>query len=256
MATIPDRIRQRFFDNITINNCWIWTGTTDKVGLPNLKTKKEYSARRLSLIFAGKDLSVHRLHVIVKCGNRLCVNPDHLAIGDEARFLSHVNKTENCWFWTGGTDKNGYGKFSIKHGDLKKDIRAHRFSYELDHGPIESSSVCVCHTCDNPPCVNPNHLFLGSNFENTLDRTVKGRSFHPIGTLNTQAKLDDIKVKQIIDLYQTGKYSMQDIATTYDCSPANIGDIVRGNSWKHIPRPSHKDILIEIAKTIPKPEGT
>ena len=84
---------------------------------------------------------------------------------------------DDCWEWLGFKDSRGYGQIRIN----KKNIRTHRFSYEhyKNNGQPIPSSLCVCHHCDNPSCVNPNHLFLGTYKDNAQDRNRKGRGFIP-----------------------------------------------------------------------------
>lgn len=91
------------------------------------------------------------------------------------RFFTKVNKTASCWLWTARLYKDGYGVFEVTtaYKETKK-VRAHRYSYELHKGPIPPGML-VCHTCDNPLCVNPDHLWLGTNKDNSDDKIRKGR---------------------------------------------------------------------------------
>lgn len=86
------------------------------------------------------------------------------------RFWKYVKKTNTCWNWTGGFLQSGYGIFTINN----KIVRAHRFSYELHKNKIPVN-LNVCHSCDNPKCVNPSHLWLGTHKENMDDMMRKGR---------------------------------------------------------------------------------
>lgn len=92
----------------------------------------------------------------------------------EERFWGNVDRSGDCWLWTGGKDKDGYGKFRVSTSGPGAQTRAHRFSYELHHGPL-ADGLMVCHSCDNPPCVRPEHLFPGTALQNRNDAVAKGR---------------------------------------------------------------------------------
>ena len=92
------------------------------------------------------------------------------------RFMSKVDKTDSCWNWTANKSKGGYGKFKLKNG---KQELAHRMSYKLYVGDIPKGEnihdTCILHKCDNRSCVNPDHLFLGTQKDNQMDMAYKGR---------------------------------------------------------------------------------
>lgn len=95
------------------------------------------------------------------------------------RLMDAIIKTDTCWLWTKGVDKNEYGKIR-DNPPTKRHFRAHRVSYELHKGAIPEG-MFVCHTCDNPRCIYPEHLFLGTAFDNNRDTIAKGRRNNPKG---------------------------------------------------------------------------
>lgn len=151
----------------------------------------------------------------------------------KARFWSNVDKrgTDECWPWMAGRFLEGYGQFRV----WKKHIKAHRFSYEITIGPI-GKGLLACHTCDNPPCCNPKHIFVGTHADNARDMTAKGRGYkgpRPSfpGELNPAAKLTFEKVEEIRRLHQHGM-SQKRLAQQFLMSQSQVGNIIRGSSWR------------------------
>ena len=101
-----------------------------------------------------------------------------MRVDNESRFWSHVEKGPSCWEWQGGLYGGGYGLFSVGPKKARKTIPAHRFSYTLVHGAIDTG-LFVCHTCDNKKCVNPKHLFVGTQRDNMGDCSRKNRAGRP-----------------------------------------------------------------------------
>lgn len=145
----------------------------------------------------------------------------------EKRFWRAVKKTATCWEWMGCRHYKGYGEFSLKKGN---DVKAHRFSWELKFGKIPRGLI-LCHKCDNPPCVNPDHLFLGTDKENKDDSIQKCR--HAIGERCGTSKLKEADVLEIRFLDYNG-VSRRHIAICYGISGRNVTSICRRDSWKHL----------------------
>lgn len=150
----------------------------------------------------------------------------------EERFWSKVDRAGDgeCWCWN-GTKISGYGIVVLWIDKKRKHKRAHRLSYELNIGPIPEGME-VCHRCDNPPCVNPAHLFLGTHGDNVRDMHRKGR-WNPgnrNGERNGRAKLTAANVKSIRRLREKG-WTQQRIADKFGVSQPLVGLILRGKVW-------------------------
>jgi len=147
----------------------------------------------------------------------------------EERFWDRVDCSggpDACWPWTAGTIK-GYGTFYINN----KPQYAHRFSYELIHGPIPDD-LCACHKCDNPPCCNPAHIFLGTLADNIYDAARKKRMAR--GERNSHSKLTKADVRQIRADYAAGLASGKALAKKYGMHDTTIYDVINRKSWKHV----------------------
>jgi hypothetical protein len=143
----------------------------------------------------------------------------------QERFWKKVTKAlENeCWLWTGCKQgSNGYGYFRISK-DAGNQV-AHRFSYELHKGQIPMGMI-VCHTCDNPICVNPNHLFVGTHQDNAIDRESKKRSDYSKITKLTEKQAQEIKSSNL---------SQSSLSKLYKVSRRTIASIQCGETWKHV----------------------
>lgn len=144
----------------------------------------------------------------------------------EDRFWSKVEKTDTCWEWTAAT-MHGYGVFGV--GDNRYQ-RAHRFSWEMHFGPIENG-LWVLHKCDNPLCVRPDHLFLGTHQDNMNDAQRKGRNAH--GERAGGARLTEGDIRRIRQLAENGM-SHTAIAHEFGVHQPHISKILRGEIWKHV----------------------
>lgn len=135
-----------------------------------------------------------------------------------------VDKT-GCWLWTACLNGAGYGRIRVN----RKTLKAHRVSYELHKGPIPDG-LFVCHSCDVPSCVNPDHLWLGTSQDNVDDCVRKGRQTR--GEKIAQSKLTESDVKQIRSLYP--KLSQYKLAAKFKVDQSAISDIITRESWSHV----------------------
>jgi hypothetical protein len=146
----------------------------------------------------------------------------------EARFWKRVKKSTGCWIWTGHVQKD-YGAFWVG----RKFYFVHRYSWQLHNGDIPKD-MCVLHKCDNPVCVRPDHLFLGTPQDNVRDRDSKNRQVK--GEIHWCAKLTDDIVRQIRKMYKFGVrgHGASVLARKFGVSTPVILGIVHGKGWKHV----------------------
>lgn len=153
---------------------------------------------------------------------------------------------DSCWLWQGGVNDSGYGLFSVGN----RSQRSHRISFQLATG-VKPGGLFVCHSCDTPACVNPRHLWLGTQRDNMVDAAKKRRFQYgddhwtrksgaafpgppQPGESHPMARLTEDQVLEIRYRYATGEVSQYQLADEYSSSQAQIGRIVRGESWRHL----------------------
>lgn len=165
------------------------------------------------------------------------------------RFWSKVDKsqaTTDCWIWIGAKPKpprRQYGTFTVK----RRPFRAHRWIFESIHGPL-GVDIHVCHKCDNPACVRPDHLFSGTRSDNMKDCAKKGRNimqthphkshilklnFRPQGEIQGNSKLTNEIVRSIREMAGTGK-SSSEIAAVFNISSGHARKLISRKAWKHL----------------------
>ena len=167
--------------------------------------------------------------------------PIELTEKDIERFWSYVDKRgpDECWEWTGTFGARGYGQLGVNY----KMLSAHRISETIaraDPGPL-----FVCHHCDNPRCVNPRHLFVGTQDDNVQDMISKSREARGEGHGKSRLSVQDIK--RMRNLYMGGMIQ-QELACVFGVSRVQICRILRGDCWGHIPLPYTRQQYREIAK--------
>jgi hypothetical protein len=150
----------------------------------------------------------------------------------EERFWERVTKTDGCWLWTGPVTNRRwpYGVFG-SGGRGGRHLRAHVFSYRLHKGEVPNG-LFVCHSCNNPRCVRPDHLVLGTPKQNSEYMVESGRS--PRGERQGRHKLTAEQVLEIRALLATGKETQERIGARFGVSQANVYVIRAGKSWRHL----------------------
>lgn len=149
----------------------------------------------------------------------------------EEIFWAKVDKRgpDECWEWQGDTYDIGYGRFHRKD----KVYRTHQFSYQLHNGPI-TKGLGVLHKCDNPRCVNPNHLFLGTPADNHADMVSKGRRAYMKGDRSHYKKLTSDDVREIRRRYAAGGVTQRQLAAEYGIQSSNICFVVTRKTWQDV----------------------
>lgn len=238
--------------------CWPWIGKQAESILSgkckdisfSVATGKPISALKVAVQLSGFEIPPG-YRVLRSCGNKICMAPHHwkikryrdASISNDDEYWRNVvrpNDPDACWIWHGSIGKNKYGRMTLDTGER---VGAHCYSYELHHGEITDRSLEVCHSCDNPPCVNPKHLFVGTHAENMADAKAKNRmactrpgwseaikKFLPRGERHHNATLNADSVR----LIRTSNEPSNVLAARYGVHAMTVNAIKRFESWKHI----------------------
>lgn len=152
------------------------------------------------------------------------------------RFWAKVVPEPNtgCWLWAGATTRHGYGSIGIPTGNRRsRTMLAHRFAFEAAR-PGQAGGRPVCHHCDTPACVNPEHLYAGAQAENVRDRDRRGRTARQKGEDGPRAKVTEALVREMRTLHATGRFTFDDLGGRFGLSRAQASKIVNRRSWGHV----------------------
>lgn len=247
----PENVEKRFWSKVDkTGDCWLWTGgaCSLSIGSRSDGSRGMIAVNRLAWKLQYGEVP-DGMCVLQSCRNKRCVHPDHLFLGSHQkalsrrdnskltgrpvrsmaeRFWNKVEKGSDCWEWMAYKDKDGYGKIGYQNGGM---LSAHRFSWILHFGSI-LDELFVLHHCDNPSCVRPDHLFLGTNQDNMNDMVKKGRSPKMRGERNGAAKLTDKIVKLVRRMHFEEGVPQKHLAKRFNVSTAAMSLAIRGLSWK------------------------
>jgi hypothetical protein len=160
------------------------------------------------------------------------VGPKPRSLADRFWEKVDVRGPDECWEWTAARHLQGYGRFWIGSHAEGKTHRAHRVAWELENGPVPDG-LDVCHHCDNPPCCNPRHLWLGTNQDNLRDCSAKGRAYKPTwwGEQVGSSKLTLEQVREIRRMAHLG-LTRREIAACFGVAKTTVTNIINGETWR------------------------
>jgi len=231
----------RFWSHVEIREpteCWPWRKISPKRTVTYLSDSEgrviTRSIPRAAWILSNKRIIPKRRAVSSICDSSLCCNPAHLYVQgtvDELKKKIPYQHPDKCWEWLGSIDSYGYGRIIISRNGSRTQLRASRLSWVLHNKRPIPRGLVVCHSCDNPLCINPHHLWVGTIQDNNNDKASKNRSYKPIGELHPQAKLTREEVNQIRELRANNKASVIELSHQFGVSRSQIYRIILNQRW-------------------------
>jgi len=230
--------------------CWSFGCGHQQYGQTNIEGKTRLVSRLVGALVLG---GVGQYQVCHTCGNKLCIKPEHLSLLPKkgrirrnkglgcgapgrprvkasvfSRLMARVVRDEvtGCWNYQGGQTKRGYGRLRIED----RYEGAHRVMAEMVYGDVEG--FFVCHKCDNPACVNPVHLFVGTHMDNVRDSMAKGRRLE--GEKHGGHKLTLPQVLEVRSNYFRRVKGIRQMAKELKVTQGTLYCVVRGKTWRHV----------------------
>jgi hypothetical protein len=237
---------ERLMQHVAIqpDGCWLWTGPFNGDGDGRLRNgERTERAHCYSFALHGGTFTRGRC-IHHSCGVRACVNPAHLYAAPQApnyrplvpvprsieRITSNVDMTESgCWEWRGHRSPDGYGR--VCHNGRCEPV--HRYSF-LAHGGEMLPGQSILHACDNPPCVNPDHLRAGTTADNMRDKVERGRQAR--GESSGRTTLTNAQVVEIRERFAAGEMQ-RELGAEFGVTQCVVSAIVRGKWWRHVGGP-------------------
>lgn len=156
----------------------------------------------------------------------------------EERFWSKVDTSGDCWIWTASRDTRGrYGQFMITDDGVHRRHAAHRVAWLLTHGDFPPPGKVVCHRCDNPPCCNPAHLFVGTQADNLRDMWSKGRGHDGSQIARGEARYNAVLTADLVRKIRQERADgspVKEIAQRYGLDRGHVRGVIRRAIWKHV----------------------
>ncbi|MEK6591545.1 MAG: HNH endonuclease signature motif containing protein [Pseudomonadota bacterium] len=150
---------------------------------------------------------------------------------DRARFWSKVEKTDGCWIWRGPRTQWNRGNFTISQHGQKRWLSSHRVAWEMANERRVPDGLCVCHRCDNPPCVRPDHLFIGTHADNVADKVAKRR--HRWGSRVVGAKVTEADILEIFRKKKEG-WGGRELRYMFGLTQGPLWCILNRRTWRHV----------------------